>query len=100
MGPRPRRGLAEMIRAINTGDPEMRVAAIQTLESIGPEAKPAVPALIAALSHEDPRVQRAAAEALGPRQFRRGQADKPRRPCAGPWIAPTPKSAARPATPC
>jgi HEAT repeat protein len=57
--------------AVNRGDPEFRVAALHSLEAIGPAAAEAgiaesggLPALAQALGHADPQVRRAAAEAF------------------------------------
>ena len=42
----------------------VRMNSIKTLGNIGPEAKSAVPALVALLGHKDEDVRKAAAEAL------------------------------------
>jgi HEAT repeat protein len=44
---------------------EIRVAALEALGTMGPDAAPAIPAVIQALSHDDPRVRTAAARLLG-----------------------------------
>ncbi len=52
--------------AVNNGDVEGRLLALEALRSIGPEkGKSAVPSLIQALSTPDPRVKRQAAKLLG-----------------------------------
>ncbi|HYT93055.1 MAG TPA: HEAT repeat domain-containing protein, partial [Gemmataceae bacterium] len=53
--------LAEIVKA-SSGD---TVPAIRTLEAIGPEAKVAIPALMAALEAKSPQVRAAAARLLG-----------------------------------
>lgn len=56
-----------LARTVGGGDPERRVAAIRALQNIGTkDAWPAIPEITAELAHKDPRVRRAAAEALGP----------------------------------
>jgi HEAT repeat protein len=54
-----------LVRSVRASDPEMRVAAIQTLRGMGSEMKPALPALREALADKDARVRQAAAEAVG-----------------------------------
>jgi HEAT repeat protein len=60
-----RTALPALIRSVRAADPEMRVAAIQTLRGMGNDMKPAVPAMREALADSDARVRQAAAEALG-----------------------------------
>jgi HEAT repeat protein len=60
-----RTAVPALVRSVRAADPEMRVAAIQTLRGMGAEMKPALPALRGALADSDARVRQAAAEALG-----------------------------------
>jgi HEAT repeat protein len=60
-----RTAVPALVRSVRSSDPEMRVAAIQTLRGMGAEMKPALPALREALADGDARVRQAAAEALG-----------------------------------
>lgn len=60
-----RTALPALLRNVRAADPEMRVAAVQTLRGLGTDAKLAVPALREALADSDARVRLAAAEALG-----------------------------------
>lgn len=66
MGPRAAAAVPALGRAVIDGDVEGREAAMDALESIGAEAgKSAVPQLVEAMTHPDPRVRRAAAKTLG-----------------------------------
>jgi HEAT repeat protein len=66
IGPCAETAVPDLVRAIHFGDVENRVAALRVVETIGPDrSKLAIPSVTAALSHPDPRVRRAAAEALG-----------------------------------
>jgi HEAT repeat protein len=60
-----RTAVPALIRSVRAADPEMRIAAIQTLRGMGTEMKPALPALREALADSDARVRQSAAEALG-----------------------------------
>jgi HEAT repeat protein len=64
-GPAAKTAMPELIEAFKSADAEQRVAAIQTVGSIGgDEAKKALAALTAALADADARVRVAAAEVL------------------------------------
>ncbi len=73
MGPHARAAVANLTPAILVGDPELRIAVIDALASIGSAHTPgtavgAIPNLIKSLSYDvapDPRVRKAAAEVLG-----------------------------------
>jgi HEAT repeat protein len=60
-----RAAVPALVRSVRSGDPEMRVAAIQTLCGMNAELKPALPALRECLGDGDARVRKAAADALG-----------------------------------
>jgi HEAT repeat protein len=60
-----RAAVPALVRSVRSGDPEMRVAAIQTLCGMSTEMKPALPALRECLADGDARVRKAAADALG-----------------------------------
>jgi HEAT repeat protein len=59
------RSAADLGKATASGTPEKRLEAIDALADLGPEAKTAVPQLIAALAADDPAVRWHAARALG-----------------------------------
>lgn len=63
-GPAAAASVPTLIKGVNTGDPDNRIAVMKTLVGIGEAAKPAIPALAQALSHDDVRVRRQAAESL------------------------------------
>jgi HEAT repeat protein len=64
-GPYASPAVTALAAAVNRGDAESRIGAINTLLAIGFGAAPAVPAIAEALSYTDARVRRVAAEALG-----------------------------------
>jgi HEAT repeat protein len=65
-GAEARAAVPALARATAVGDAEMRVKAIATLGTLGPEvAASSVPALITALANPDARVRREAAKSLG-----------------------------------
>jgi HEAT repeat protein len=55
----------ELIRGLESPDPNARVRSAASIGRIGPDAKQAVPALTTALKDPDPSVQAAAAYSLG-----------------------------------
>jgi HEAT repeat protein len=56
----------ELVRAVNFGDVENRVAILYVVQSVGPERmKAAIGSVTEAAEHVDPRVRRAATETLG-----------------------------------
>src|SRR5262245_8418255 len=59
------KSLSAWVEALKDKDPKIRVQAAKALESIGPKAKAAVPALIDALKDESVLVRGPAAGALG-----------------------------------
>jgi HEAT repeat protein len=62
----PRQGaLAVLTRLLREGRPEERWSAAAAVRRIGPEARPAVPALVGCLRDEDPGLREEAADALG-----------------------------------
>lgn len=72
LGSRAGAARSALIEAINHGDVEARVAAMRALEAVGlernpsnPETQQGVAVMISALSHNDPRMRRMAAETLG-----------------------------------
>jgi HEAT repeat protein len=56
--------LAALVAGLREGGAEEAFEAVTALSEIGSDAKPAAPALVEALAHEDPDVRRAAAEVL------------------------------------
>jgi HEAT repeat protein len=60
-----RTALPALLRALRTGDAEMRLAALRTLRGLRVDPRPALPALYEALGDPDAPVRRAAAETLG-----------------------------------
>jgi HEAT repeat protein len=65
-GPYAKAAVPALIDATKVGDAEARVAALQTLTSVGvADAGGSIPAVIEALGNTDARVRRAAAETLG-----------------------------------
>jgi hypothetical protein len=63
--PTPPATIPEMIDTAQSPDYEVRVSAISALGNLGPEAEPAVPTLVAALSDSVSEVRAMAAYALG-----------------------------------
>jgi len=59
------KAVSDLANLLDEKDPELRMAAASALGYIGPEAKPAVPALIALLREEDDESRAIAAFALG-----------------------------------
>ncbi|GIW81176.1 MAG: hypothetical protein KatS3mg105_2983 [Gemmatales bacterium] len=67
-GPLARPAISALGNAVERGDPEMRIAAMETMQAIGSDAelaKQTVPILIHALQHDDARVRATAAQTLG-----------------------------------
>jgi HEAT repeat protein len=56
--------LVALAAAVSSGDEAVRQIASHSLECLGPQAKPAIPPLRAALHHEDKAVRDAARETL------------------------------------
>jgi HEAT repeat protein len=60
-----RTALPALLRALRTGDAEMRLAALRTLRTLRVDPRPALPALYEALGDPDARVRRSAVETVG-----------------------------------
>jgi HEAT repeat protein len=58
-------GLGAITRYVKHPDPDIRLQALEALGTIGPEAKPCVPTVLAALEDRDPATTSAACAALG-----------------------------------
>ena len=59
------KSLGQWVKSLADPDPATRAAAADTIAVIGPEARPAVPALRKLLEDEDAKVRRSAVKALG-----------------------------------
>jgi HEAT repeat protein len=64
-GPDAAAAVPDLIKAIQIGEPDARIAYLQTLTYVGAAAVDAIPAITSLLREKDPHLRQAAAETLG-----------------------------------